>query len=159
MEMSRHSRNENAGGRLTSLVLADICTTFHGHPAKERMAGIDALRCCQLRRPTRRQPMRFSTLTTAVIVAYALGSLAYVYRWRGRTRYATLKQYLRKSWPVFAPLNCLLYMATHRWARRPALDSNYLKNISVLKDNWQTIRDEALALQSIDAFEAARVDA
>jgi hypothetical protein len=63
--------------------------------------------------------MSFSALTIAVIVAYASGCLVYVYRWRGTTRYATLKQYLRKSWPIFAPLNCLLYMATPGSARRP----------------------------------------
>lgn len=100
--------------------------------------------------------MNFSTVTIAVILAYALGALLYVYRYRGTTRYATLKQYLRKSWPIFAPLNCLLYMATHGSARRPVFDSGYLKNISVLRDNWRTIRDEAFALQSINAFEAAR---
>lgn len=110
----------------------------------------------QLHRPTPRQTMSFSTLTTAVIVAYTLGSLVYVYRWRGTTRYVTLKQYLRKSWPIFAPLNCLLYMATHGSARKPVLDSGYLKNISALRDNWRTIRDEAFALQSINAFDAAR---
>ena len=100
--------------------------------------------------------MSFSALTIAVMLAYALGCLVYVYRWRGTTRYATLKQYLRKSWPIFAPLNCLLYMATLRSARRPLLDSDYLRNIPVLRDNWRTIRDEAFALQSINAFEAAR---
>src|SRR5687768_17552156 len=100
--------------------------------------------------------MSFSALTIVVILAYASGSLLYVYRYRGATRYATLKQYLRKSWPIFAPLNCLLYMATHGSARRPVLDSGYLKNISVLRGNWRTIRDEAFALQSINAFEAAR---
>jgi len=48
--------------------------------------------------------MSFSALTIAVMLAYALGCLVYVYRWRGTTRYATLKQYLRKSWPIFARL-------------------------------------------------------
>ena len=100
--------------------------------------------------------MSFSALIAALIVAYTLGCLVYVYRWRGATRYETLKQYLRKSWPIFAPLNCLLYMATHRCARRPVIESTYLKNIAVLRDHWPTIRDEALALQSINAFEAVR---
>jgi beta-hydroxylase len=97
-----------------------------------------------------------SGLTIAVLMAYAAGCLLYVYRWRGQTRYATLKQFLRKSWPIFAPLNCVLYMTTRDFARKPVLDSSYLKNISVLKEHWRTIRDEGLALQSIDAFEAAR---
>lgn len=100
--------------------------------------------------------MSFITMIVAVMVAYAAGCLLYVYRWRGKTRYVTLKQYLRKSWPIFAPLNCLLYLATRSAARRPVLDSGYLKNISVLRGNWRAICDEALSLQSIDAFEAAR---
>jgi beta-hydroxylase len=100
--------------------------------------------------------MSFPALITAVIVAYAAGCLVYVYRYRGATRYVTLKQYLRKSWPIFAPLNCLLYMATRSSARRPIINANYLRNVAVLRENWQTIRDEGLALQSTNAFEAAR---
>ena len=52
----------------------------------------------------------FSVLAMGAVVLYSAGAMAYVYRWRGRTRYASFSQYLRKSWPVFAPLNCLMYM-------------------------------------------------
>lgn len=100
--------------------------------------------------------MNFSTLATALLVAYGLGSVVYVYRYRGTTRYTTLKQYLRKSWPIFAPLNCVLYMTTRRSARKSVLPADYLKNISVLRENWQAIREEALTLQSTNAFEAVR---
>ena len=40
------------------------------------------------------------------------GSLLYVYRYRGRTRYANFREYFRKGWPIFSPLNCLLYLTT-----------------------------------------------
>lgn len=100
--------------------------------------------------------MRLSTLVLAALLTYALACMAYVYLWRGKARYASLSQYLRKSWPIFAPLNCLMYMATRASARRPVLPADYLKHIELLRDNWQLIRDEAQALQAAGAFEAAK---
>lgn len=97
--------------------------------------------------------MNASMVIVTIIVVYSILCVAYVYRWRGQARYVSLTQYLRKSWPVFAPLNCLLYMATYRWARKPVLNADYLKNIAVLRDNWQVIRDEAHALEATGAFE------
>lgn len=100
--------------------------------------------------------MNLSILAMIAIVAYTAACIAYVYRWRGTARYASFSQYLRKSWPVFAPLNCMLYMATRASARKPVLDAGYLANISILRDNWQTIRDEALLLQASGIFETVR---
>lgn len=100
--------------------------------------------------------MSYSLLAMGFVAAVSAGSVAYVYRWRGTARYASFPQYMRKSWPVFAPLNCLMYMSTRAWARKPVLDADYLKNIGVLRANWMTLRDEALALQSTGAFEAAK---
>jgi beta-hydroxylase len=98
--------------------------------------------------------MNFSTLALAAVGLYAAASIAYVYRWRGRRRYAGFGDYLRKSWPIFAPLNCLLYLATHRVARRPVIDSRYLDGISILRAHWPRIRSEALALYASGALEA-----
>ena len=41
-------------------------------------------------------------------------------------------------------------------ARKSQLDPAYLKNISVLRANWQIIKEEALALQATGAFEAIK---
>ena len=98
--------------------------------------------------------MSLSLFIIAIVLLYSAASVIYVYRWRGQTRYQSLNQYLRKSWPVFAPLNCLLYMSTKAEARKSLLDAAYLKNISVLRDNWQIIQQEALALQATGAFES-----
>lgn len=95
----------------------------------------------------------FAMLATAV---YCAACIAYVYCWRGRVRYATFTQYMRKSWPVFAPLNCMMYMTTPARARKPVLDAGYLKNIEIVRAHWQIIRDEALALETAGAFEAAK---
>ncbi len=98
--------------------------------------------------------MNFSVLAIAAVAVYSAACIAYVYRWRGRARYASFSQYLRKSWPIFAPLNCLMYAATCASARRPVLAADYLKNIGLIRTHWRTIRDEALALQSAGAFDA-----
>lgn len=100
--------------------------------------------------------MNLSLLATAFIAAYSAASIAYVYRWRGRVRYASFAQYARKSWPVFAPLNCLMYLTTQPWARQPVLDAGYLENIGVLRAHWTSLRDEALALHASGALDAAR---
>lgn len=99
--------------------------------------------------------MILSFLATASLALYSALAVAYVYRWRGVTRYATFAQYIRKSWPVFAPLNCVLYMTTRGWARKPVLAAACVPNLSVLRDNWEVIREEALVLRSTGAFDAA----
>lgn len=90
------------------------------------------------------------------LLGYALSAVAYVFRWRGRMRYASLSQYLRKSWPIFAPLNCLMYLGTRTSARSPVLQADYLVGIKQLRDNWQVLRNEALALHSEGVFEATK---
>lgn len=98
-----------------------------------------------------------SLLAIALLALYTAASVWYVYRWRGRARYENFSQYLRKSWPVFAPFNCLLYLSTHRSARQPVLDAGYLQGIAVLRQNWPLIRDEAIALQRAGELDATSV--
>lgn len=100
--------------------------------------------------------MSISLAAIAALALYAIGCVAYVYLARARAHYSGPSQFMRKSWPIFAPLNCLMYMATRPWARVPVLDADYLKNIEVIRANWLTIRDEALALHALGAFEAAK---
>lgn len=100
--------------------------------------------------------MSLSLLGLLLALAYGLACMVYVYRWRGQQRYASLSQYLRKSWPIFAPLNCLMVLGTKAWARRPVVDAGYLQNIEMLRAHWPTLRDEALALQQAGVFEAVK---
>ncbi len=99
--------------------------------------------------------MSLVMMAMAALLVYVAVCILYVYRFRGRQRYAGFPQYLRKSWPVFAPLNCLLYMATAREARRPVLEPHYIEGIHRLRRNWRRIRDEAMQLHASGAFEAA----
>lgn len=91
--------------------------------------------------------------TALLLFAFILGSMLYVYRFRGRVRYDSFKQYLRKGWPIFSPLNCLLYLFTQSRARRPIMDLSQFRELDVIRDNWQTIRDEAVALYQQRVFE------
>lgn len=92
-------------------------------------------------------------IVVSAIVVFVVASLVYVYRFRGQTRYKSLKEYLRKGWPVFAPLNCLLYMFTERRAARPIMDLAEFPELDALQANWETIRDEADALYRGGYFE------
>ncbi|KAA8711306.1 Fe/alpha-ketoglutarate-dependent dioxygenase LpxO [Pseudomonas cannabina] len=93
---------------------------------------------------------------TVLIVAliYTAGSIYYVYRFRGRMRYERFSQYLRKSWPVFAPFNCFLYAFTHAHARKSVTDTLHFPGTNLLRENWQIIRNEALALDKQGVFES-----
>lgn len=91
---------------------------------------------------------------TILLLAFAAGSVVYVYRFRGRVRYDSLKQYLRKGWPIFSPLNCILYLFTQRRARQPIADLDRFPELDAIRDNWETIRREAVELYRGRHFEA-----
>ncbi len=78
--------------------------------------------------------------------------MAYVYRYRGALRYASLREYMRKAWPVFAPLNCLLYIFTKPQARRVFMDLRDFPELARLQENWPVIRAEVLALHEQGYF-------
>ena len=100
--------------------------------------------------------MNLSIMIIICLIVYSIAAMTYVYRWRGNVRYDSLSQYLRKSWPIFAPFNCVLYMTTRSFAKKPILDADFLENIEVLRANWIIIRDEAIALESSGIFEVIK---
>ena len=100
--------------------------------------------------------MNLSIIVIIGFIIYSISAIVYVYHWRGAIRYDTFSQFLRKSWPIFAPFNCILYMATKRSAKNPILRADFLQNIKILRDNWQIIRDEALAIQSSGLFDTIK---
>jgi len=91
----------------------------------------------------------------AALLSFVAGSVVYVYRFRGSTRYESFGRYLRKSWPIFAPFNCVLYLSTRNNARGPVLNADVVGDLALLKEHWQVIRDEALALQSSGGLESS----
>lgn len=82
-----------------------------------------------------------------IIALFSACSMFYIYTYRGNTRYFSWTEYLRKGWPIFAPLNCLLYLFSNEKVRRPIIDTLQYKDLDELRANWEVIRDEALALQ------------
>lgn len=91
-----------------------------------------------------------------VLVALVTASLVYVYRFRGEARYAGLGEYFRKGWPIFSPFNCLLYMTTRPRGAKAVLDPAEFPELDLLRQNWQTIREEALELVRQDYFDATK---
>lgn len=78
-----------------------------------------------------------------VLYAY-LGCVLYVH-FRGKERLRFTRQ-LGEHSGIFAPFNCLMY-AFSAVPKDPILDVERFPQLKVLRENWQTIRDEALALE------------
>lgn len=91
-----------------------------------------------------------------LIATLCIASITYVYAFRGSYRHPGLREYMRKCWPMFAPLNCLLYMATERRARRPVMDMTHFAELDEIRRNWETIRAEALELFHRNEFDRIR---
>ncbi len=79
--------------------------------------------------------------------------MVYVYQWRGQARFTSTTEYLRKGWPVFSPLNCFLYLFTQRRAAKPIMDLAQFPELEEIREHWQTIQAEALALKEQNVFD------
>lgn len=91
-----------------------------------------------------------------VLCVLILSSVVYVYRYRGATRYQNFREYFRKGWPIFSPANCLLYLTTQARGSGPILDATRFPELAPLRDNWEIIRDEAVALLDQHYFEMTK---
>jgi beta-hydroxylase len=78
-----------------------------------------------------------------ILYAY-LGCVLYVH-FRGKERLRFTRQ-LGEHSGLFAPFNCLMY-AFSAVPKDPILDVERFPQLKVLRENWRTIRDEALALE------------
>lgn len=72
--------------------------------------------------------------------------VAYVH-FRGKVRHTFLRQLADHSTFV-APMNALIYLFSST-PRTPILDPRSFPELNLLRDNWETIRDEARALYGI----------
>ena len=94
-----------------------------------------------------------TTIIMLGIVAFCLGSMGYVYAFRGEARYENVSEYIRKGWPMFTPFNCLLYLFTSKRARPAIMDINEFPELHELHENWEMIRDEAMELVDQGGFD------
>ena len=86
------------------------------------------------------------SIALACFILFPIASLAYVYRFRGEQRFTGPIEYLRKGWPIFAPLNVLLYGFSAKKAKDPILNLADYPEFRELEDNWEVLKEEALAL-------------
>jgi beta-hydroxylase len=91
-----------------------------------------------------------SVLSTALaprfwIVYVFLGSTLWMH-FRGKVRHRLMRQVLGHT-TITAPYNAFAYLFS-AVPRTPVLDTKDFPELAVLRDNWQVIRAEALALKA-----------
>ncbi len=87
-----------------------------------------------------------------VVMLFTIASIYYVYKFRGQVRFSNFSEYLRKGWPIFAPFNCVMYIFTRPAWLKPVLNMDQFSELAKISENWQVIRDEALALHREDVL-------
>lgn len=87
-----------------------------------------------------------------IILLLFLGSAVFVHL-RGKVRHRIGRQLTDHS-TFMAPINLLMY-ATSSVPGKPYLDVEAFPNLAPLRDNWRTIRDEALALREAQRIKAS----
>lgn len=93
------------------------------------------------------------TIALTFIFLFVLASMTYVYAYRGEARYDSIKEYLRKGWPFTTPLNSVLYLFSQKRALKPVMSEKDFPELGIIKENWETIRDEAVALKEQKLFD------
>jgi beta-hydroxylase len=91
-----------------------------------------------------------------LISSFVLGSITYVYLYRGKVRYTNVGEYLKKGWPIFSPLNCILYMFTRARARHSIINLDNFHELDEIQKNWKTIREEVISLYRQRYFEQTK---
>ncbi len=91
-------------------------------------------------------------LFSVCLLLWCSGTVFYVYRLRSQARYRNFTQYLRKSWPIFAPLNCILYLFTRPQARCAYPDLAQFRQLHLINAHYPVILAEAKALFDQQAF-------
>jgi len=94
-----------------------------------------------------------AVLAPKFIVVYVFVAAALFVHFRGRVRHTLVKQLTDHS-TIMAPYNALMYLFS-AVPPRPILDPRSIPELDVLRANWRTIREEALALMDQGSIRAA----
>lgn len=89
--------------------------------------------------------MSGATLPLATTLGAWVGAALYVH-WRGRERLTFMRQLADHS-TLLAPYNAFVYLCS-AVPRRPRLDVDAFPELRTLREHWETIRDEGLALHA-----------
>ena len=94
------------------------------------------------------------TLTSAkfIVLSVFLASIAYQH-WRGRVRLPLHRQVFNHA-SLLAPVNAFMYLFSAVPAR-PYVDRERFPQLALFRENWQTLREEALALSEREQIGAA----
>jgi beta-hydroxylase len=98
-------------------------------------------------------PRMLPEVPLTAVGLFMVGSWVYVYKYRGALRFTGVREYVRKGWPIFAPLNCLLYLFTERRSQRVFMDLADFPELGPVTANWRTICAEAQKLYAAGYFE------
>ena len=71
---------------------------------------------------------------------------AYYVQTRGKIKHASLSRRITDHSNLFAPINCLFY-AFSKFKNTPYLTTENFPDLKLFEENWEVIREEALALQ------------
>ena len=99
--------------------------------------------------------MTFSFVAKAGVLLLFFGSVLFVHL-RGKARLPVLRQFVNHS-ALFAPYNSLMYLFSGV-PSKPYLDRERFPELDVLKNNWETIREEAMHLFDEGYIRAAEKD-
>jgi len=88
----------------------------------------------------------------AIIALYA-SAIIFVH-FRGKARLPFFRQIFDHS-SVVSPLNIFIYLFSKVPTNKPYLPLSDFEGLQLLQDNWEMIRDEALALEQLDKIKAA----
>ena len=101
------------------------------------------------------EPHAVATMLLApkFVAVYVFVAAALFVHFRGRVRHTLVKQLTDHS-TIMAPYNALMYLFSAVPAR-PILDPRSIPELAVLRANWRTIRDEAVALMDQGGIRAA----
>jgi beta-hydroxylase len=99
------------------------------------------------------QAVAATLLAPKFVVVYVFVAAALFVHFRGRVRHSLVKQLTDHS-TIMAPYNALMYLFS-AVPPRPILDPRAIPELDVLRANWQTIRDEAVALMDQGSIRAA----
>ncbi|MRX26821.1 aspartyl/asparaginyl beta-hydroxylase domain-containing protein [Kangiella sp. HZ709] len=91
-------------------------------------------------------------MTAIIIISVFLVCTGYIH-FRGKLRLKVFRQLLDHS-AFFSPVNCLMY-ASSKVPNKPYVDLQQFPELQVIQDNWEIIREEALALQSQEQIKSS----
>lgn len=95
----------------------------------------------------------WALLAPKFIVLYVFVASALYVHFRGRVRHTLIRQFKDHS-TFMAPYNALMYLFS-AVPPKPFIDVNRLPELAQLRDNWQVMRDEAVALMDDGRIRAA----